>query len=169
MDCCWKLTDHLWSLDMDWACPVAVVPIYDLLLCGLTAMRFGRPPDRLWASLTQFSFVFKLLPVTHYWRQICRVRKSISGCQVLRVGRVDGHQRSLRGCFWSDGNIMLTSAVVTRLCESEKRELLSPSFNVVLGCLDGGLESVLLSVLWPFSSFGYMSFFCLCHRERIRL
>ena len=63
----------------------------------------------------------RLLPVsmTHYRRQICRVRKSIGGCQVLGMGRVDGHQRSLRGCFWSDGNIMLISAVVTRQCQSE--------------------------------------------------
>ena len=52
------------------------------------------------------------ISMTHYRRQICRVRKSISGCQVLGVGRVDGHQRSLRGCFWSDGNIMLISAVL---------------------------------------------------------
>ena len=63
----------------------------------------------------------RLLPIsmTHYRRQICRVRKSISGCQVPGMGRVDGHQRSLRGCFWSDGNIMLISAVVTRPCQSK--------------------------------------------------
>lgn len=63
----------------------------------------------------------RLLPISmiHYRRQICMVRKSISGCQMLGMGRVDGHQRSLRGCFWSDGNTTLISAVVTRPCQSE--------------------------------------------------
>lgn len=71
----------------------------------------------------------RLLPIsmTHYRRQICRVRKSISGCQVLGVGRVDGHQRSLRGRFWSDGNIMLISAVVTRPCQSVSCSVVSNS------------------------------------------
>ena len=73
----------------------------------------------------------RLLPIsmTHYRRQICRVRKSISGCQVLGVGRLDGHQRSLRGRFWSDENIMLISAVVTRPCQSVSCSVVSNSLR----------------------------------------
>ena len=87
-----------------------------------------------------FFFFFMLLPIsmTHYRRQICRVRKSISGCQVPGMGRVDGHQRSLRGCFWGDGNIRVISAVFTRLCDSEKCQSLSPRFECGPGTFGWG-------------------------------
>ena len=140
--------DHLWSLDMDWACAVAVVPIYDLFHCGLTARRFGRPPHRSWALLTHFFFFFNAPAYSCDILQKANLQGQkifISGCQVLGVGRVDGHQRSLRGCFWGDGNIRLISAVFTRLCDSEKCQSLSPRFECGPGTF--GWRPVVLTTL----------------------